>query len=136
MTFSQIAQNDRKEISDLEIKFKVLSFDSADLTRSRGNWTLGTALATFTVFAASTAFMNPNDRAFVKLISDKTPDLLRVFDARREAQIQSKNSLAQLEMTKMQDKNNKAQSEGNTKEQFAQVLQAEIQRLRSASASG
>ncbi len=133
LIFSKISQSDRKETSDLEIKFKIYSIQSADLMRSRGNWALGTALLTFTAFAASLAFTNANDKKFVQLLSEKTPDLLRVFDARREADIRSKDSLAQLEMTKMQDKNNKSQSEGNTKEHFAQILQAEIQRLRSAS---
>ena len=135
LIFSKISQSDRQEASDLEIKFKIYSIQSADLMRSRGDWALASALLTFTTFAASLAFTNANDQKFVDLVSKKIPDLLRVFDARKEADIRSKDSLAQLEMTKMQEKNSKSQSEGNTKEQFTQILQAEIQRLRSASSA-
>ena len=76
-----------------------------------------------------------NDKKFVQLVADKAPDLVRLFDSSHEANIKNRDTLAQLEWSKLQDKNTKSQSDGNIKDQFAQVLQAEIQRLRSASSS-
>jgi hypothetical protein len=134
-TFSQISQNERSEIVQFELKYKTHSFESSDMTRTRGKFALGFACISMGIFVASLAFANMNDRKFVQLASEKAPDLARLFDASHEANIKNRDSLAQLEMSKLQDKNNKSQSDGNIKDQFAQVLQAEIQRLRSASSS-
>jgi hypothetical protein len=134
-TYSQIAQNDRQEIHRLEATFKVHSFESADLTRSRGNLALGAACLSLFLFAISMGFANSNDRKFVQLASEKAPDVIRLFDSHRDGSIKRQESLAQIEMTKIQDKNSRSQTDGNIKEQFASVLQAEIQRHRSAAAS-
>jgi hypothetical protein len=134
-TFSDISQKERGEIVRLEQQYSVYAKESADLTRSRGNLAFATACLCMMVFAASFALTNPNDKKFVQLASEKLPDFMKIIDGHREGAIKSKDSLAQLEMTRMQEKTNKASSEGNMKEQFASVLQTEIQRLRSASSS-
>ncbi len=134
-TFSQVSQNERSEIVQLELKYKTHSFESSDLTRSRGKLALGCACISLAIFTASVGFANMNDKKFVQLVADKAPDLVRLFDSSHEANIKNRDTLAQLEWSKLQDKNTKSQSDGNIKDQFAQVLQAEIQRLRSASSS-
>jgi hypothetical protein len=134
-TFSQISQNERSEIVQLEMNFKSHNIESASMMRSRGNLALGTACLSLMLFAASQGFANVNDKKFVQLAGEKVPEFVRLFDTRGEANIRNTDSLSQLEMTKLQDKNNKSQSDGNIKDQFTQVLQAEIQRLRSASSS-
>jgi hypothetical protein len=134
-TFSEIARKERDEIHQLEKTYTLHSRESADLTRSRGNWALGSAIASITVFTVSLAFTNANDRKFVQFISEKTPDFIRPFDAHREAAIRNKDALSQLEMSKIQDKNNHSQSESSSKDQYTQVLQAAIQEARSAAAS-
>lgn len=134
-TFSQISQNDRLEINSLEFRYKEHSFESADLMRTRGNLSLGFATISVLLFAASLGFANTNDTKFIQLIAEKTPDLLKLFDSSREANIKNRETLAQIEGIRLQEKNTKTQNENGTKEQFAQVLQAEIQRLRTAAAN-
>ena len=133
-TFSQISQNERSEIVQFELKYKTHSFESADMTRTRGQMSLGFACLSLAISAAALGFTNMNDRKFVQIAAEKAPDIARLFDTSREAKIKNRDTLAGLEMTKLQDKNNKSQTDGNIKEQFAQVLQAQIQLLRSASA--
>jgi hypothetical protein len=135
VTFSQISQNERNEVVKLELKFKKHSFESADLMRAKGNLGLGFACISVILFGASVGFANTNDTKFIQLVSEKCPDVVRLFDSSREGKIKSQETLASLESIRLQDKNNKSQTDGNIKEQFAQALQAEIQRLRSASAS-
>ena len=134
-TFSEFNQKERKEIHQLELSYKQHSFQSADLMRSRGKIALVGACFNMLFFAGSFAFRNTNDMKFVQLVSQQAPEVSKLFENSREAEIRSTDALAQLENTRMLDKNNKSQSDGNIKEQFAQALQAEIQRLRSASAS-
>lgn len=130
--FSEIAQNDRAEIVRLECNYKIHSFQSADLMRSLGKIGFASACLSMIVFAASMGMSNVNNQKFVQLASEKVPMLTKMFESQREGTIKSQDAISQLEYAQMQDKHNKAQSEGNAKEQFASVLQAEIQRLRSA----
>lgn len=134
VTFSQISQNERTEIHVLEIKYKAHSYESADLMRSRGRLSLGCAAISLLLYAGSLAWTNTNDSKFIQLVSEKSPEIVKLFDHSREASIKSREALAQIAFSRIQDKNSKSQSEGNIKEQFAQVLQSEIQHLRSASA--
>jgi hypothetical protein len=133
-TLSKISQSERTEIVNFELKYKANSFESADMTRTRGQLSLGVACISLAISAAAFGFTNLNDRKFVQITAEKAPEIARLFDTSREAGIKDRDALAGLEMTKLQDKNNKTQNDGNIKEQFAQVLQAEIQLLRSAAA--
>lgn len=134
-TFSQISQNDRKEITRLEDKYTDSNLKSARLLETKGSLAWKTAALSLVVFAGSLAFNNVNDRKFVELVSQKVPDVARLFESRYDASQKENDSVASLRLTQIQDKTTKAQTEGNIKDQFAQVLQAEIQRLRSAAAS-
>lgn len=133
LTFSQISQNERKETLLCEQSYKLLSNESADLTRSKGRIAIASALVGIAIFAASAPIPNMNDKKFVQLISERVPEFFKLWDTDRDSSIQKKNALTQLESIKLQDKNNRSQTDGNLKEQFSQALQAEIQRIRSAS---
>jgi hypothetical protein len=135
-TFSQMAENDRKHMLQLEMQFKKHSFDASDSMKSRGNLALASAVISLLVFAASFGLTNSNEQKFVQLASEKIPMITNIFDTRSEANIKTKDSVAQLEYSQLQEKHNKTQTDSNTKEQFASTLQAEIQRLRSAASSG
>lgn len=135
VTFSQISQNERFEITNLELEYKKHSFQTADMIRSSGRLAFIGACTSLFLFATSFACVNMNDTKFVQLISDKSPEVFKLFEHSRQANSKGFDSVAQLEYARLQDKNNKSASDSNVKEQFAQVLQAEIQRLRTASAS-
>ena len=133
-TFSKIAENSRIEINKLEIKYEGSWKKQAEILKSKGNFGVITATASIAIFAIGLTFANPGDRAFVKLMSEHVPNACQIFNSRYEANQKQHEAVGQLAYQQIQDKSNKTQSEGNLKDQFAQVLQAEIQRLRSASA--
>ncbi len=134
-TFSQISQKDRQEITHLEKKYTIATMSSADATRAQGKAALATAIVGLVVLAVSTAIQNPNDQLFVQKMSDQAPQLGQLFSSQYSATQKGYDGVAGIQYQKLQDKSSRAQSDGNLKETFAQVLQAEIQRLRSASAS-
>lgn len=132
-TFSQKSQNDIHEIFRLETSYKINAHEIADLTRSRGNMALGTACVSLLFFAASLGFANENERKFVQLASNEAPRIAQLFESQRDASIKRKESRLQIDQIKLNDQTNRSHSDSNVKDQFASVLQAEMQRRRSAS---
>ena len=131
-TFSQIAQNDTLELHRLEVTYKIQSYGIADLTRSRGNVALGTACISLFLFATSMGFVNENDRKFVQLVSSEAPRIAELFNSQRDAAMKRKESHVQIDGQKITDKISRLHADSSVKDQFASVLQAEIQRCRSA----
>jgi hypothetical protein len=136
-TFSQVSQNDRQEITRLEAKYTLATHNSADATIEQGD--LAMKIAVLEVFACSISIAvgasNQNDGLFVQKMSDQIPQIAQLFTAQTAANQKNFDGIGQIQLQNLQDKTSRAQSDGNMKESFAQVLQAEIQRLRSASSS-
>ncbi len=134
-TYAQIAQNDRKEISNIEYKYTFSCRESSDSMRSRGRFAVATAFAGIVLHATSLAFRNVNDQKFVQLISDKIPNFVQLLDSRRDASQKDSDSISSLKLTQLQEKSGKAQSESGAKEQFAKILSDELQRHRQAASA-
>lgn len=132
-TFSRISQNDRKEIVNLEQKYSLSVIRSSDAMRSQGTVSTVAAVASLILLAVSFPMVSTNDQRFVQKMSEHAPDIANLIGTRHQAAGRSAEALSQVELQKVQDKSNRAQSDGNIKEAFAQVLQAEIQRHRAAS---
>lgn len=133
--FSQIAQNERKETSQLEQKFTLANRQVASSIRSQGSLAGWSGCASVVASLAALAWANHTDQSAVQKLSEGfvsggTQLLLKGH----EANSTNHSASAQIFSQKMQEKMNR-QQDGNVKEPFAQVLQAEMQRLRSASAS-
>lgn len=134
-TFSKISQNDRQEIARIEKKYTLSTTGHADSLRSQGNIQMGAAFAAVAAFAIATAIANPNDQAFVKKMSEHVGGFSQLFVQQSMGNQKNFEGLSSIQFQKLQDKSSRSQSDGNIKETFAQVLQAEMQRHRSASAS-
>ncbi len=134
-TFSQISQNDRHEIARLEQKYSELIHKSADATIAQGSVAMKTAFISLGVFACSLAIGNQNKALFVQEISKQIPEISSLFSQTQAANQRIFDGMASIEQHKLQDTTSHLQSDGNLKEAFAQVLQAEIQRMRSAASS-
>ena len=126
-TFSKISQNDQLAIVKLEADYKKHSYEIADLLHSRGNASLGMAIVSTAVFATSLAFANTNDQKFIQLMSEKAPILASLFDNARDGKMKTREAQMQIEYTKLQEKTNKSQNEGNIKSEFARALEAQMQ---------
>ncbi len=128
VTFSQISQNDRKEVVSTEKEIKMYTHLSADKLSDQGNWTLATAVMGVVFFTASFAWTHKNDQSWIQNISSFAPKVGELFSLHKSGSVKSYDAIVNIKQTKLQDKSSKAQSEGNTKEAFAQVLQAELRR--------
>ena len=132
--YSQMAQHDREEVNALEKSYRMSSLESADLKRSLGNWTFAAATLGCGVFLVSLG-REANNQKFLQFCSERMPDLFRILNAPKEANMHNIDSLNSLKTNQMQDKNNQVQADSNGKDQFTQILQAEMQRVRSAASS-
>lgn len=135
VTFSQISQRDREEVLTTEREIKLYTKLSANAMEGQGSSALKASLVAAVVFTASFAFAHKNDQLFVQSISNQIPKIGELFSIQHAGTAKNYDAIASIKQTKLQDKSAKAQSEGNIKEAFAQVLQAEIGRLREAASS-
>lgn len=133
--FSEISQHDKKEIQRLEFKYTLATHDSASLTKAQGKVALTTSIVGIGILAASLGISNRNDQLFVQKISEQAPALSQLFTMHQAANGKTADSIAAIQYQKLQDKSSKSQTDGNIKDSFAQVLQAELQRHRAASSA-
>lgn len=129
VTFSELSQNERQEVVRTKKEIKQYTHLSVDKMAGQGNWTLATALVGTLFFAASFACVHKNDQLFVQNVSSFAPKIGDLFNAHKSGSVKSYDATITIKQTELQDKTSKAQSEGNTKQAFEEVLRAEIRRL-------
>ncbi|MBF8262754.1 MAG: hypothetical protein HW387_419 [Parachlamydiales bacterium] len=137
-TFSESSQNDRLELNRQEQIFKRHSFESADLTHSRGNLSCWAAIGSMVIFTGS-CFLPKGSEGLAKLMqlgAEKGADFIRPFESHRDGSIKRADTLSQLDQSKIQDTNNHKDSYRDVEGKISRVLDEEMQRRQRAAANG
>lgn len=133
ITFSELSQKERQEVVLTEKEVTFFTNKSCEALTSQSSVSAKASIAALVVFTVAFGCSFGNDRILVQKISDHIPTVANhLYGVEQQTTSKNYDALTTVKQTKLQDKSAKAQSEGNIKESFAQVLQAEINRLREA----
>jgi hypothetical protein len=139
-TFSFSSQNGYIDTAKREEKFKNHSYESADQMRLMGKTGVGIAAAGLVLSVALLVLTRSYNEAIQQfcqqMATQASSGVSKLTESYQQSTIKHCDTKAQLDQMSLQSNSNRSASEANTKEQFAQVLQAEMQRLRSASTAG